>query len=505
MGGYESENESNLVQSPPVINGIELPTPNEGSHARLPVPSSSAEPITSIGTKGVLLGHWRDSPAPDNKSKHAVTGFINARQRLLAQIQLVDKNGTAIADEYLVPPGHGSNLVKFDRIHFLDHLVGLDQYQVKEYVKIRGMANEQTVKDRIVAEKEAAKLASERGRELLESAPPAAHLAVAQGEVLSEHNRRRASNLPIPAGPTDKTAPRLASRPLDPLHGSRPARIIIGCWRGSSEAALRDKHAVLGILSHNDKFRIRLAQETRDGRHVDGNFPRGAGALWINREEVEFEPHIKGFNPRELREYCRVRQFQIDRGESPGEKAENELQAAAEAKSRAAANGRHESQAANGCITPETPASTSAEVLRQPLCRPHAAGSTSTLSNGESDAAGMLSNDLTETLPGSETTPSNDAPGRFDGGQVSALRLIATAAHGITTSEPNSAKRQKLDRDIEEAPRVGWDNTRCYDGVEFERKRRGPFAGKLVSPGKIIIIEGEEYVEYCVLTKPLFF
>ncbi|PCD21402.1 hypothetical protein AU210_016367 [Fusarium oxysporum f. sp. radicis-cucumerinum] len=40
-------------------------------------------------------------------------------------------------------------------------------------------------------------------------------------------------------------------------------------------------------------------------------------------------------------------------------------------------------------------------------------------------------------------------------------------------------------------------------GVKYERKTQGPFSGKLVSQGTIINIDGEGYVEYRVLKKPL--
>lgn len=40
-------------------------------------------------------------------------------------------------------------------------------------------------------------------------------------------------------------------------------------------------------------------------------------------------------------------------------------------------------------------------------------------------------------------------------------------------------------------------------GVKYERKTQGPFSGKLVSQGTIISIDGEDYVEYRVLKKPI--
>ncbi|KAL1847527.1 hypothetical protein Daus18300_013928 [Diaporthe australafricana] len=41
-------------------------------------------------------------------------------------------------------------------------------------------------------------------------------------------------------------------------------------------------------------------------------------------------------------------------------------------------------------------------------------------------------------------------------------------------------------------------------GIRFERKQTGPFEGKLVSQGKIISVDSEDYVEYRVLTKLTF-
>ncbi|TQV93286.1 hypothetical protein IF1G_07864 [Cordyceps javanica] len=43
-----------------------------------------------------------------------------------------------------------------------------------------------------------------------------------------------------------------------------------------------------------------------------------------------------------------------------------------------------------------------------------------------------------------------------------------------------------------------------FNGVTYVRRTNGSFRGKLVSPGKIITIEGQDYVEYCVLAKLSF-
>jgi len=45
---------------------------------------------------------------------------------------------------------------------------------------------------------------------------------------------------------------------------------------------------------------------------------------------------------------------------------------------------------------------------------------------------------------------------------------------------------------------------RYHNGIKYERKQTGPFQGKLVSSAQLLNIDGEDYVEYRVLTKPSF-
>ncbi|KAK6825298.1 hypothetical protein PG987_012792 [Apiospora arundinis] len=52
---------------------------------------------------------------------------------------------------------------------------------------------------------------------------------------------------------------------------------------------------------------------------------------------------------------------------------------------------------------------------------------------------------------------------------------------------------------------VNDDSSKVYNGMKYERKQTGPFARKLASNGTIISIDGEDYVEYRVLTKVQFF
>ncbi|KGQ09144.1 hypothetical protein BBAD15_g5532 [Beauveria bassiana D1-5] len=304
---------------------IEIPTSiraERPERTALPSTSSKAKPRNSIGgVKGVLVGHWRDSPVPDIENKHAVIGFIDVRDRLRTRIQPLNKAGEPISAEYPLPPGPGGSWVTFDRIYFSDFLVGLDHFQVKEAAIIRG-------------------------RELLQTENPVVAPLMAHGAIPVDTNgnpmvidakRRRTSNSFVSIAPHEDAAGGPQPLALDPLHGTRPTRVVLGYWKLSSEELPEDRHAVYGILGQNDMFRVKVVRETRDGRYVDGNFPTGAGALWIHWDEVEFEPHIRVLSRPEIKEYCRIRQYQIDRGETTSQRAANEAAAIEEARLRTTA------------------------------------------------------------------------------------------------------------------------------------------------------------------------
>ncbi|KAJ4150322.1 hypothetical protein LMH87_011076 [Akanthomyces muscarius] len=561
---------------------IEIPTSiraERPERTALPAASSKPKPRNSLGgVKGVLVGHWRDSQVPQLENKHAVIGFIDVRDRLRTRIQPINKDGEAISYEYPLPPGPGGSWVTFDRIYFSDHLVGLDHFQVKEYVRMRAAAVEDTDEERLAAEAEAVKLATVRGRELLQSENPVVAPLIAHGAIpldasgnpaAIDTKRRRTSSSFVAIAPQDADAASAAAvatsqhpLALDPLHGTRPTRIVLGFWRGSSEAAPLDRHAVYGILGQNDMFRVKVVRETRDGRYVDGNFPSGAGALWIHYDEVEFEPHIKSLSRPEIKEYCRIRQYQVDHGETVGERRANELRAADEARVRATAylpthhlQGATAASKASAASYPHAEAdgataddgggrASGGHELRQ-LRRAAADARPARHSLGDIESAGITTTTTTNGGGGSSgSTPHSvqsgealleranalarreiarveAAQGRADRHAVHRERAAQAADAAAATSPPltNGAASRGLfheSEDIERLNRVwaaqeslrlrgGSEDAKVYDGVKYERKGTGPFMGKLVSQGTIITIDGDDYVEYRVLTKPSFF
>ncbi|KAH7270606.1 uncharacterized protein BKA55DRAFT_496792 [Fusarium redolens] len=545
--------------------------------------TKSKPPRPSTGSvKGVTIGYWRDSEAPTVDLKHAVIGFIDVRERLRTRIQPTTLSGEMISDEYPLPPGPGGSWVTFDKIVFLDHLVGLDQLQVKEYVKIRAEAigTDELEAERVVAEKVAVKEATRRAN-LNSTAEHGTNLPqVAYGVDLPEHlqqnrdaKRRRTSGGFAPANPPPSNGPIIEHTPIqpapggpqplrhtvDPLPGTRPTRILIGHWAKSNSPDPRDRHAVYGILGQNDMFRVKLVRETRDGRFVEGNFPAGAGALWIAYEEVAFEPHLKNLARNEIKEYCRVRQYQIDMGEKEGERTSNETKAVYEAQARAAGTnykapaplsiapalprlpgdygedsdqtgrmgyGGHELRQSRRVEAARMDNAARAEARQsyieidtppQPAPAPaprQTTGRTSLNNNAIERTSALAEREIARVELAQERAHMQAA------NRERAAAAAAQAAQAAAANIPGMAvngRQQLHERDEMQRLNKVWarqeslrlrtnaEDAKMYAGVKYERKTHGPFTGKLVSQGTIINIDGEDYVEYRVLTKPSFF
>ncbi|RBR22842.1 hypothetical protein FVER53590_09559 [Fusarium verticillioides] len=537
--------------------------------------TKSKPPRLSTGSvKGVTIGYWRDSEAPTVDLKHAVIGFIDVRERLRTRIQPTTLSGETISDEYPLPPGPGGSWVTFDKIVFLDHLVGLDQLQVKEYVKIRAEATgtDEFEGERIAAEKAAVKEAVRRAN-LNSTAEHGTNLPqLAYGVDLPEHlqqnrdaKRRRTSGGFAPANPPPSNGPVIEHTPIqpapggpqplrhtvDPLPGTRPTRILIGHWAKSNSPDPRDRHAVYGILGQNDMFRVKLVRETRDGRFVEGNFPAGAGALWIAYEEVAFEPHLKNLARNEIKEYCRVRQYQIDMGEKEGDRTSNETKAVYEAQARAA--GTNYKAPAPLSIAPALPRlpgdygeesdqtgrmgygghelrqSRRVEAARaearqsyididtppQPAPAPRQSTSRTSLNNNAIERTSALAEREIARVELAQDRAHMQAVNRERAAAAAAQAAQAAAANipGIAVN----GRQQLHERDEMQRLNKVWarqeslrlrtnaEDAKMYAGVKYERKTQGPFTGKLVSQGTIINIDGEDYIEYRVLAKPSFF
>ncbi|PCD22941.1 hypothetical protein FGRA07_04311 [Fusarium graminearum] len=453
---------------------------------------------SSTGTvKGVTVGYWRDSNAPTEERKHAVIGFIDVRERLRTRIQPATRAGDIITDEYPLPPGPGGSWSNRD---------------AKRRRTSGGFTPANTV--------------SSNG-------------------TLVEHTPIQ----PAPGGPQP------VRNVVDPLPGTRPTRILLGTWAKSAESNPKNRHAVYGILGQNDMFRVKLVRETRDGRFVDGNFPSGAGALWIPYEEVDFDKHLAPLARHEIKEYCRVRQSQLDRGETADERQQNEITAISEAQARAAGTSykalaplsiaprlpgvfgedqdqspkpswtgnenrqelrqsrRVEAARAEGRLTRQPPIDIDA-AQPTPATRP-IAGKTQQSTNALERTSALAEREITRVEQAQERAHLQAA--NRERAAAAAAQAAAAAAAKIPGMATNgrqqfheSHEMQRLNKvwasqESMRFSRASADDAKMYGGVKYERKANGPFMGKLVSQGTIINIDGEDYVEYRVLTKPSFF
>jgi hypothetical protein len=542
---------------------------------RSETPRSQAKSAIAMArdAKGIIIGYWRDSPVPNVNGKHAVIGFMDVRDRLRTRIQNVTRSGEIVNPRlFPIPPGPGGSWVTFERIVFDDHLIGLDHNEIKEYVKIRSEpVRSEAPENREEAERESVQ---EARRRLALNPPPetAQPPSVAWGLEIPEHaqigrhepKRRRITGgagntaertsnplpgqMPPPNLPTNTSTPTATPGPssssghaqppypgmLDSLPGTRPTRILVGCWSKSDVQDDRERHAVYGILGANDMFRVKLVRETLDGRYVDGNFPAGAGALWIPYEEVIFLRHIAHLSRPEMKEYVRVRQSQIDAGEKEDEKVANETKAVYEAQARVVTMNR--GQPPSGPVMSRPPVSVEREDVQENINRPPSAG------------GHELRHHRREMMPRNEPPISRHPlpepeirhiprPTSIDpveriqslaAREVARMEAVQMRQDrqqqhrfpmgNVNPMEPMEQHRphphfqeardrmQKIWVSQEQGRiRAGVEDAKMHMNIKYERKTNGPFAGKLVSQGAIITIDGEDYVEYRVLTKPSFF
>ncbi|TRX92705.1 hypothetical protein FHL15_006379 [Xylaria flabelliformis] len=528
--------------------------PNAASTSRV----NHAKP-TAAGprdTKGITIGYWRDSPVPTVNGKHSVIGFMDVRDRLRTRIQNVTQSGDMINSRlFPIPPGPGGSWVTFERIVFDDHLIGLDHNEVKEYVKIR---SEAPANEPPEAREEAQRMAVREARRRLQTNPVAETAqppSIAYGLEIPDHaqvnrheakRRRLNSNngvvserpqnplpsqiqppnanhapTPVPSTPVQPPYPGM----LDSLPGTRPTRILVGCWSKSAVTDDRERHAVYGILGANDMFRVKLVRETLDGRYVDGNFPAGAGALWIPYEEVIFLPHIAHLSRPEMKEYVRVRQSQIDAGEKEDEKVSNETKAVYDAQTRVAHISRGQS---SGNVLPRQSIGggdredgqdhvngsghelrhqrrdmmpRSEPIPRHPLPEPDLRHLTRPPSIDPVERVQGLASREVARMEAVQMRHDRQHQNRFPVGNA-----VEPVDHHRHHFQENRDRMQKIWASQEQNRiRAGVEDAKMHMGIKYERKQNGPFSGKLVSQGAILTIDGEDYVEYRVLTKPSFF
>ncbi|OTA98665.1 hypothetical protein M426DRAFT_17177 [Hypoxylon sp. CI-4A] len=539
-----------------------------------PVKDTDGADVSVLGVKKqnddakhVPIGYWRDSPVPNESGKHVVVGFIDSRDRLRTRIRATDlKNGFINLRLFPVPPGPGGSWVTFERIVFLDHLIGSDHNVIKEYVKIRAETNQDSSKEADLAALREARRRLEAnpppetpqpppiawGREIPENAQGSRSEAKRRrygsgvGTIAERSERHETHEQPDQTERIEQvdrvehTPLALQLLPEISQPPRKPTRILVGVWAKSSPPNLEDKHAVYGILGANDMFRVKLMRETKDGRYIDGNFPSGAGALWIAYDEVIFLDHLSNLTRPEIKEYVRIRQAQIDAGEMKEEQVANETKAVHEAQIRAA---NIAAAGPNGTSTPAVPVisredarethelrQSRRDVTSQPSRQSRYAQpevniqqASRNSSNGPVERVQGYANREVARIEAIQSRNSNNQHATTDAQKIRAQQehaawLANENAKGPYPGAPQPDIRREFANNMGALNNV-WrvqehmrmepthpnGDVMMHEGIKYERKQNGPFKDKLVSQGTIINIDGEDYVEYRVLTKPSFF
>jgi hypothetical protein len=454
---------------------------------------SSKRPKQSQKIRGVIIGVWRDSDQPNDADKHVIYGFIDIHDRLRTRIYGMNRRGEDLVGN--IPLGAGGCWVTFARVIFDPHLASLNTLEVKEYVRIRsGARPEATEEERRDADEKAVLRAQTIVRDAgHENGTPAKKPVVQRAASRASQGRQSLTRQTLNHTPSFK-AVNAVSTPTpksSPVSDVKPTGVLLGYWADSSESRPEDKHAVYGVVGGTDCFRVKVQRVTRDGRYVDGNFPVGAGALWLHYDRVVFDPALRGMSRPEIKEYVRIRQRDLESKETEKERKANEAKAIREAKELVASEGLDTG-------VEQTKPSPEVEVR-------HSSRTFAAKQQAEADAAAAALRARKEKA---------DVRDR----QAEKTRKEVAMAEAVV----QEAAQQELKNNIKKLNKV-WvaqqaattpgtgpstppvEEAKYHNGIKYERKQNGPFQGGLVSSAQILTIDGEDFIEYRVLTKPSFF
>ena len=425
-------------------------------------------PKLSQKIRGEIIGVWRNSDQPKDEDKHVIFGFVDDNEMLRLKICGLDRRG----DILTLNPKHC--WVACSDIIFDAHLASLNTAEIKEYVKIRpdyqpnsGEADEQAVM--------LAKTAAQNA-DIQELHPAIGRKSTGGRQSIGRPPIYQTASLKAAnAGHSPPSTPKSS-----PSADSKPIAVLLGYWADSSEHRLEDKHAVYGIVGGTDYFRVKVHQITRDGRYVGGNFPVGAGSLWLKYEKVVFEPELRGMSRPEIEEYVRIRQRDLKHKETESQRKSNEARAISEAKEIV-----NSKDFANGATTePKRP---STEIATRYSSKTSAASH-----EVQVEAVAAISQKLRK-----ENAEANE--------KMQKEVALAEAVVQETTQQELRKKPSKAWVAPQAATTPGGtlpnNEIKYYNRIRYARKQNGPFQGKLVSQAQVLCIDGEDYIEYRVLAR----
>jgi len=288
-------------------------------------PAAKRSRMDSTRVRGVIIGVWRASSEPRDEDKHVIYGFVDKDNRLRTRLHARNRRGEELIGN--IPTGTGRCWVTFTEIIFDPHLVALTAPEIKEYVKIRS-DDEPEAND---------KLRHEADMKAVDSAKAAVAAASTKRKLQTtpgrqpHGNSRQSTDGRTPLSPSKtRNTPRSKNtnftKDHSPADSGPNTGILLGYWRDSSEKRKEDKHAIFGIVGGSG-FRVKVHKATRDGRVVIGNYPAGAGGLFVTYDKLVLEPQLASLSKQQVREYVKLRQEDVRRGESEKDRKRHEQRA----------------------------------------------------------------------------------------------------------------------------------------------------------------------------------
>ncbi|POS85945.1 hypothetical protein EPUL_004312 [Erysiphe pulchra] len=450
-------------------------------------------------TRGVIVGVWRDSCETSDEKKHVVFGFIDIHDRLRTRLYPMNRQGEELVGNF--PTAAGGYWVTSEKIIFDEHLRDLPISEIKEYIKIQQEPLESQSKSEVGSKKvDHIAVIAAQASELNQDLSPGlrqSHSRSLGASTRSSGGRQLLPREPMIPSPRASNTNEIRTSKGSSLGDGKFQGVPLGFWTESDGACDEDKHAVFGVLIGTDSFRVKVARQTRDGRHRDGNYPIGPGALWIHYDKVFLEPHLRSCSRPEVKEYCRIRLEELQFKESEEERQANELRAVTRAKEIVAGGFPRrimDLENINVRAEFENRKSTRVEQRRKSQQKVELDVSSDeavtkpSKSQAEVNEKKLVKN-RRDTL-NAETSVVEAAEKELKS-NIKKLNKVWVAQQAITIPGVNSVNNVQSE-------------IRYHNGIKYERKKNGPFQGKLVSPAQILTIDGEDFVEYRILTKPSF-
>ncbi|PQE33178.1 hypothetical protein CJF32_00003722 [Rutstroemia sp. NJR-2017a WRK4] len=465
-----------------------------------PAAKRSRMDSTPSRVRGVIIGVWRASSEPRDEDKHVIYGFVDKDNRLRTRLHARNRRGEELIGN--IPTGTGRCWVTFPEIIFDPHLEGLGAPEIKEYVKARS-EDEPEASDKLRHEADMRALEAAKAAVLAASATTKRKSQTTPGRP-PQGKSRPSTDGRTPQSPSKaRNGPRFKNTNTAKDHspadtGGPNTGILLGYWKDSSEKRAQDKHAIFGIVGGSG-FRVKVHKATRDGRVVIGNYPAGAGGLFVTYDKLILEPQLASLSKQQVREYVKLRQDDVRRGESEKDRKRHEQRAIDKVMGRErVATVETEESGTEEEVEPEPKPAT---IRRTPRTERKA-----TSRSQERDEVPLQQKrkektderekggDKSRDKHASDKASIDEAVQRKLRQNMKGLQEIWQAQNAATLSHTNGAGASGA---------ADQDDVKFHNGLKYEKKASGLLQGKFVHHPAIITVDGEAWVEYRFLSKEL--